>query len=53
MSAVVVLTLIVSLKQPPFDPMAPPRYYDGPPMPEYSSSRSRAEKRSPPDVSLT
>ncbi|XP_066988599.1 YTH domain-containing protein 1 isoform X2 [Macrobrachium rosenbergii] len=31
---------------PPFDPIGPPRYYDGPPLPEYpSSSRSRSEKR--------
>ncbi|XP_076048145.1 uncharacterized protein LOC143029292 isoform X2 [Oratosquilla oratoria] len=34
---------------PPFDPIAPPRYYDGPPMPEYPSSRSRSEKRSSAD----
>ncbi|RXG60467.1 hypothetical protein Avbf_17554 [Armadillidium vulgare] len=35
---------------PPFDPIAPPRYYDGPPMPDYSSSsRSRSEKRPPSD----
>ncbi|KAK8722193.1 hypothetical protein OTU49_012316 [Cherax quadricarinatus] len=30
---------------PPFDPIGPPRYYDGPPLPEYPASRSRSEKR--------
>ncbi|CAL4067448.1 unnamed protein product, partial [Meganyctiphanes norvegica] len=35
---------------PPFDPIGPPRYYDGPPLPEYPSSRSRSgEKRSSAD----
>ncbi|XP_069961093.1 YTH domain-containing protein 1 isoform X2 [Cherax quadricarinatus] len=31
--------------KPPFDPIGPPRYYDGPPLPEYPASRSRSEKR--------
>ncbi|XP_045134137.1 YTH domain-containing protein 1-like isoform X1 [Portunus trituberculatus] len=30
---------------PPFDPIGPPRYYDGPPLPDYPTSRSRSEKR--------
>lgn len=34
---------------PPFDPIGPPRYYDGPPLPEYPSSRSRSEKRQSAD----
>lgn len=37
--------------QPPFDPIGPPRYYDGPPLPEYPASRSRSEKRPSTDVS--
>lgn len=36
---------------PPFDPIGPPRYYDGPPLPDYPSSRSRSEKRPSADVS--
>ncbi|KAK3889284.1 hypothetical protein Pcinc_006707 [Petrolisthes cinctipes] len=34
---------------PPFDPIAPPRYYDGPPLPDYPTSRSRSEKRASAD----
>ncbi|XP_037092726.1 YTH domain-containing protein 1-like [Pollicipes pollicipes] len=30
---------------PPFDPMAPPRYYDGPPLPEFVPAGRSAERR--------
>lgn len=46
------LSIFIFCMQPPFDPIGPPRYYDGPPLPEYPSSRSRSEKRQSADVRM-